>query len=165
MPGYVQKLRALVRILLAGDEPTDGVLCLAPYARFHDGPQTLLELLNGSDRFIPLEVPEDGSVRLITRTEIIWVAPHAGVEARLQRHTSFRVTHEEQVRMTMVDGTFLEGLLQLELPNELNRASDFLNLADDFFTLETGEGLLLVNKVRVREVRVFVASPMPAEPS
>jgi hypothetical protein len=54
-------------------------------------------------------------------------------------------------------------LLQLELPNELNRASDYLNLADDFFTLETSEGLLLVNKFRVREVRVFVASPMPAE--
>ena len=163
MAGYVQKLRALVRVLLAGDEPTDGVLCLAPYARFHDGPQTLLELLNSGDRVIPLEVPEDGSVRLVTRTEIVWVAPHAGVEARLQRHPGLRTAHEEQVRVRLVDGSFLEGLLQLELPNELNRASDFLNLADDFFALETDEGLLLVNKLRVREVRVFVAAPMPAD--
>lgn len=161
MPGYVQKLRAMVRVLLAGDDPVDGVLCLAPYARFHEGPQTLLELLNSGDRMIPLEVPEDGSVRMVTRTEIVWVAPHAGVEARLQRHTSFQVTNEERIRIRLIDGTSIEGLLQLELPSEFNRASDFLNMSEDFFALETTDGLLFVNKLRMREVRLFSASPLP----
>jgi len=163
MPGYVQKLRATVTVQIAGDDPVDGVLCLAPYARFHDGPQTLLELLNGGDRVMPVECPSDGSVRLVTRTEIVWVAPHAGVDARLQRPASCRVTHEEQVRVRLADGSVLEGLLQIELPNELNRASDFLNLAEDFFALETDDGVRFVNKLRVREVRLFAVSPLPLE--
>jgi hypothetical protein len=164
MAGYVQKLRASVRVLLVGDPPIDGVLCLAPYARFHDGPQTLLELLNSGDRMVPLEGGEEGTVRLITRSEIVWVAPHSGVEARLQRHTSFQVTNEEQVRIRLVDGTSLDGLLQLELPSEFNRASDFLNMTDDFFALESVDGLRFINKLRVREVRLFTASPLPVDP-
>jgi hypothetical protein len=162
MAGYVQKLRALVRVLLAGDEPVDGVMCLAPYSRSHDGPQTLLELLNSGDRMIPLEGLDDPAVHLLTRAEIVWAAPHAGVEARLQRPL-VKLQSEEHVRIRLSDGTQLEGLLQLERIGELNRASDFLNLGDDFFAVETDEGLLFVNKLRVRDVRLFSAAPLPVE--
>jgi hypothetical protein len=163
MPEYVQKLRANVRVVMAGDEPVDGVLCLAPYARFHEGPQTLIELLNGGDRMVPLEMPDDGSVRLLTRTGIAWVAPHAGVEARLQRPSSHQVTNEEQVVVRLADGGQIEGLLQLELPSEFNRASDFLNLTADFFAVETADGVVFVNKLQVREVRLYSASPLPLD--
>jgi len=162
MAGYVQKLRALVRVLLAGDEPVDGVMCLAPYSRSHDGPQTLFELLNSGDRMIPLEGLDDPAVHLLTRTEIVWAAPHAGVEARLQR-PHVKLQSEERVRIRLSDGSTVEGLLQLERIGELNRASDFLNLGDDFFAVETDDGLLFVNKLRVRDVRLFSAAPMPAE--
>lgn len=162
MAGYVQKLRASVRVLLAGDEPVDGVLCLAPYSRSHDGPQTLLELLNSGDRMIPLEGLDDAAVHLLTRAEIVWAGPHAGVAARLQR-PQVTSQSEERVRIRMSDGTTIEGLLQLERIGELNRASDFLNLGADFFAVETDEGLLFVNKLRVRDVRLFSAAPMPVE--
>src|SRR5262245_57363562 len=136
MPGYVQKLRASVRVRVADDDPVDGVMCLAPYARFHDGPQTLLELLNSDDRMIPLEGLEDDGVCLLTRADIVWVGPHEGVEARLQR-PAMTMPNEERVRIRLYDGSVLEGLLQLERIGELNRASDFLNMRDDFFALET----------------------------
>jgi hypothetical protein len=164
MPGYVQKMRATVRVVLAGDPPVDGVFCLAPWSRGHDGPQTLLELLNGGARVLPLEVP-DGSVRLLTRTAITWVAPHAGVDARLHRPPGHAGNAEEPVRLRLADGGEIEGLLQLERLGEFNRASDFLNLTDDFFAVETREGLVLVNKLQVREVRVFVMAPLPVDPA
>lgn len=160
MAGYVQKLRARVRLVLAGDEPVDGVLCLAPYSHLHEGPQTLLELLNSGDRMLPLESLDDESVHLLTRAEIVWAAPLAGVEARLQRPV-VKSPSEEQVRIRMSDGSVIEGLLQLERIGELNRASDFLNLRDDFFAVETAQGLHFVNKLRVRDVRLFIAAPMP----
>lgn len=160
MPGYVQKLRASVRVALTGDPPVDGVFCLAPWSRVHDGPQTLIELLNGGGRVLPLEMPEDGSVRLITRTAIEWVAPHAGVEAHLQRPPG-AASAEEPVRVRLADGRDLDGMLQLERLGEFNRASDYLNGVEDFFAVETREGLFLVNKLRVREVRVFVDAPLP----
>lgn len=160
MGGYVQKLRCSVRVLLAGDQPVDGVMCLAPYSHSHDGPQTLLELLNSGDRLIPLEGLDDASVHLLARAEIVWAAPHAGVEARLQR-PRVATESEERVRIRLSDGTTVEGMLQLERSGQLNRASDFLNLRDDFVSVETEEGLLFVNKLRVRDVRLFMAAPLP----
>jgi hypothetical protein len=160
MPGYVQKLRASVRVALAGDPPLDGVFCLAPWSRTHDGPQTLLELLNGSSRLVPLELPDDGSVRLLTRAAIEWVAPHAGVDPRLQRPGGTDDA-EEPVLLRLHGGAELEGLLQLERLGEFNRASDYLNRVEDFFAVETRAGLVLVNKLRIREVRVFAISPLP----
>lgn len=160
MKGYVQKLRATVRVLLAGDQPVDGVMCLAPYSHSHDGPQTLLELLNSGDRLIPLEGFDDESVHLLARSEIVWAAPHAGVEARLQRPV-VQAPSEERVRIRLSDGTTVEGMLQLERIGQLNRASDYLNLSSDFFAVETDEGLLFVNKLRVRDVRLFTSAPMP----
>jgi hypothetical protein len=160
MPGYVQKLRASVRVALAGDPPLDGVFCLAPWSRSHDGPQTLLELLNGGERVLPLELPDDGSVRLLTRTAIEWVAPHAGVDPRLQRPND-RDHAEEPVLVRLHGGAEVEGLLQLERAGEFNRASDYLNKVEDFFAVETRAGLMLVNKQRVREVRVFTTAPLP----
>lgn len=46
MPEYVAKLRARVRIGRPGEETIEGVVALAPRARFHDGPETILERLN-----------------------------------------------------------------------------------------------------------------------
>jgi hypothetical protein len=36
-------------------------------------------------------------------------------------------------------------------------------MTDDFFALETDEGLLFVNKQRVRDIRLFIVSPLPMD--
>jgi hypothetical protein len=65
------------------------------------------------------------------------------------------------VLLRLHGGAELEGLLQLERLGEFNRASDYLNRVEDFFAVETRAGLVLVNKLRIREVRVFAISPLP----
>ena len=49
----------------------------------------------------------------------------------------------------------------MELPEDLNRASDFLNGDGDFYPLMTRDGTVLINKTRVIDVQVFQESPLP----
>jgi len=49
----------------------------------------------------------------------------------------------------------------MELPGDLNRASDFLNAADDFFALVSGAETYLLNKSCVSSTLVFQSSPLP----
>jgi hypothetical protein len=49
----------------------------------------------------------------------------------------------------------------MELPETLNRASDFLNGEEDFFPLVTKQGIVLLNKHRVLYTRVYESSPLP----
>ena len=49
----------------------------------------------------------------------------------------------------------------MELPEHLNRVSDFLNQLEDFFPLGAERGVLLINKSRLACLRLFEGSPPP----
>ena len=100
-------------------------------------------------------------VRLVARLDIEWVSPNPGVDYRLIGPTTFRVTHQERVLVRLKSGDSLDGVIQMGLPEGLNRVSDFLNGGDDFFPIATAQGVFLVNKHAVRDVTLFEPSPLP----
>ncbi|HEY3215337.1 MAG TPA: hypothetical protein VGK93_02470 [Candidatus Eisenbacteria bacterium] len=163
MPEFSPKLRVAVRVRLSGEEPMDGFLLLSPESDFRPGPETILERLNASDRVIPFHRRSDGTTLLLTRLDLEWVVAGRG-KGDLSVPPSHFVTHQERVRIRFSGGGEMEGLIQMELPETLNRASDFLNGADDFFPLATVQGIYLVNKTRVLETRLFQSSPLPVAP-
>jgi hypothetical protein len=161
MPHFVDKMRLPVRVQVSGEEPMIGFLSVSPQSALHEGPETLLELLNTAQRMVPLVMAADSSVLLLTREHLDWVAPDPSVATDLVRPRPYLVTREERVAAEWLDGRRVEGLMPMELPRELNRASDYLNGQDDFFPLVTPSGTLLVNKSRIRGVRIFGSSPRP----
>ena len=99
---------------------------------------------------------------LVTRQHLDWVEAAEDADPELVSPRPFMVTREEVVAVEWLDGTRFEGRLPMELPNDINRASDYMNSDDDFFPLVMDSGTLLVNKLRLRAVRIFSASPRPA---
>ena len=161
MTAYVEKIRVPVRVAHAGLPPIEGELSCGPQAEFHAGPETLLELLNTRNRVIPLQRSEDDRTLLLSRADIDWVAADPAVAPSLVCPPTYQVTHQESVVIRLTTGASLEGQVQVELPEHLNRASDFMNGPDDFFPLLTPFGVLLVNKERVSCFELLSASPSP----
>lgn len=161
MPEFIPKLRVAVRIAQPGQEPTAGFFSLAPQAEFHEGPETVLERLNVRDRVIPFQRHSDSAMILLSRLELEWVAIGPSVNEDWICPPTFAITREERVRVRFKSGEEIEGLLRMELPELVNRASDFLNGQDDFFALVTSDGVRLVNKLAVLDTRVFESSPLP----
>lgn len=161
MPNIVKKNHVPARVTQPGMEHLIGTFALAPRARSHEGPETLLELLNSPLRVIPFVRAADDAVLLLTRLGIDWVEADADVEPSWIRPRNAVVTREERVQIRLAEGRRIEGLLQVVLPEHLNRASDFLNTGDDFFPLITPNATVLVNKARVTGIRLFEVSPEP----
>lgn len=161
MAEYVDKLRVVALVSEPGEEAVEGVFALNPQAQFHDGPETLLERLNSTDRVIPFQRSEDDAVLLLNRLEIEWVLPAPNESKELICPQTYRVTREEHIRVRLRSGEALEGLLRMELPEWFNRASDFLNGPEHFFPLVTERGVVLVNKLCVLSTRLFETSPEP----
>lgn len=161
MTSYVEKIRVPVRVGQAGMEPMDGYLSLGPQAEFHAGPETILERLNVVIRVVPFRRAEDERTLLLNRDEIEWVAAAPGVERELICPPNYQVTNQEHAVLRMMNGAILEGEVQMELPDHLNRASDFINGVEDFFPLMTPEGILLVSKLRVSCFELPAPSPRP----
>jgi len=163
MPSFINKIRVAARVHHPGLDNVRGFFALSPHAEFHPGPETLLELLNEAVRMVPFMRAADGAVILLRRIAIECVEPDLDVPPELIRSNTFLVTREERVQVWFENGRKIEGVLQMDLPDDVNRASDFINAADDFFPLVTRGATLLVNKSRVSGVRLYVSSPQPLE--
>jgi len=161
LTGYVRKHQAPVRVCLPGQDPIDGILSLAPDSPYHAGPQTILELLNSQVRAIPFVLQSSTDVLLLTRDNIDWAVAGSGVESSLMLSPPLAVTREENVLVTFSDGRAIDGLIQIELPEGMNRVSDFLNGPQDFFPLRTRIGTVFINKARVRDTRVNTTAGTP----
>ena len=163
MPEYVDKLRVSVRISRAGEPAVEGTLSLSPHSAVHAGPETLLELLDPQAGFLPFERAADDAVLLLSRPDIQWVMAGPEVDPEIVRPPTFRFTREERVRVCLRDGDQLDGVIQMELPETLNRVSDYLNGTERFFPLTTRRGTYLIHKAAVREICLFDSSPLPLE--
>jgi hypothetical protein len=165
MPEYVDKLRVTVRVSRPGEPAVEGTLSLLPHSAHHAGPETLLELLDPSAGFLPFERTTDDAVLLLSRPDIQWVMVGLEVDPELIRPPAYKFTREERVWVSLRDGDVIDGVIQMELPENINRVSDYLNGPDRFFPLTTRQGTFLVHKAAVREVCLFDTSPAPLEDS
>jgi hypothetical protein len=161
MAQYIEKIRVPVRLSQPGCVPVDGYLALDPTAQYHPGPETVLERVNAPDRVVPFQRGQDEAILLVSRADIEWIAADPAVAVTLVCPPNYTVTGEEHVRLRLIGGGELEGKIQMELPPEQNRASDFMNGGEDFFPLLTPFGILLVNKHRVSSMALSAPSPMP----
>lgn len=160
-PARVDKLLLPARVILPGLEQLVGSFALSPASPFRDGPESLLELLNSPLRVLPILRESDDAVLLVSRLAIDWVEVAPQVDVEMIRPRAYLVTREEHVQVRLMNGRLVEGRVTMELPDHLNRMSDFLNLPDDFFPLTTRSTIMLFNKSRIAAARLFHASPRP----
>jgi hypothetical protein len=156
---FVKKHGVAVRISQFGHDPLDGMFCVAPAPDPKNEGRTVLELLNSDRRVIPFIVSGDGSVILLTRVNLDWVMAQDHDGSGLILPDDYIIGREEPVEIEFMNGTTIDGILQMALDDEDTRASDFLNGPADFYPVLTRMGTLLVNKARVRSTRLSTISP------
>ena len=145
------RYRLPVTLSVADGPPVAGWLSLSRSPELNGRPQTLLERLNEPVSVVP--VTHGDVAHLVNRTLIEWAEPGPGVEAA-QIGPPANVTREEYASVWLRSGRKLEGVIAMEMPEGYNRTSDFINSRDEFFVLRCRDRTLLVNKRRVRELRI-----------
>jgi len=163
MSQCIHKLRIPVRLSRPAQEALDGFLLLSPQEHDDDRLETALDLLNSARTVIPFISPSEGSVLLLMRANIDWVAVGSSVDTRLIYPPNRSVTREQRVELHFMDGSHIDGIIQWDDAENLKRLSDFLSWCDDFFVVVATSATLIVNKQRIRETRVAESTPRPAQ--
>lgn len=162
-PAYVEKIRVPVCVSQPLLGPRDGWLQLFPHVGTPPRPETLLELLNSRRVVVPFIQADDSAVLLLTRVNIDWVIVGPRVDPHLVYPPDHVVTLEQRVDLRLIDESHVHALLQWNSPEGAVRLSDYLNQDSGFILARTGFGMLLVNRLRVRETRLMESTARPAE--
>ncbi|HEV7237661.1 MAG TPA: hypothetical protein VGQ36_00350 [Thermoanaerobaculia bacterium] len=144
----VPMIEVAVVVALAGVDPEEHFLYLAPYSERREGPETVADYLNGRRRFFPMVV--GGVPKMLNRDQILWVRYE-----KLPTVVDLEMTLVEKLTIIeLANGTRIEGMVPIgDRPRESSRISDVLNDAtESFVRIDADEDTYFVNKEFIRTV-------------
>jgi hypothetical protein len=144
----VPMIEVAVVVALAGIEPEEHFLYLAPFSERREGPETVADYLNGKRRFFPMVAA--GVPKMINREQILWVRYE-----KLPDIVELEMTIIEKLTIIeLSDGTRIEGVIPIDRPREQSRISDVLNDAHELFLRidDDDQQTYYVNKSFLRSV-------------
>jgi len=156
----VPKCRAEVKLCGMDGSVTRGSLFVDPASPRHGGQQTVLERLNGPEGFLVLEVGDAGQIEIFQKRHLLRVTPSSETVMDHVFVPDGLVTRQEDVILTMTNGSTMHGRIWMGLPHDRSRLSDFLNMGEEFFPLLIPGGIHLV-----RTDAVVKAVPLASAPT
>jgi hypothetical protein len=144
----INKRRQRAVVHWSDDRFTNVSFFLQDYAEGHSGRELILDVLNSSSDFLPLEDAETGKVSIVNKQRIRWVELK---ERELLKEIS--LPQEQSVEVEMMGGKVFRGRFPVEMPPERSRLSDHLNFTPQFIYLVQDDGDLILNKSYLFSVR------------
>jgi hypothetical protein len=140
-------MEVAVVVAIAGLDPEEHFLYLAPFSERRQGPETVADYVNSQRRFFPMV--SAGASKMINRDQIVWLRYE-----RLSAVIDLDATVIERLTiLEMTDGTRLEGILPIDRPREQSRISDVLNdPRETFLRIDDETDTYFVNKAFIRRV-------------
>jgi hypothetical protein len=121
----------------------------------HDGPESVLEMLNRPEAFFafrPAEPAPDEEVLLVSKAHTVSVAQQR--QAPIADPARLSAAKLLGLELVFADGTKLNGWASVELPPEHSRVLDYLNASPDaFIALWTHASTHYVNRAHVLYAR------------
>jgi hypothetical protein len=150
-PFSLPRTTVAARLVLTTGEPNMGTVFIMDRVPTHDGPESVLEMLNRPDAFFAFR-PDSGSLLLVAKTHTVAVSVAGapiGDPARLSAAQSV------EMELMLEGGSTISGRAQFELPDGHRRVLDYLNSGGGlpFFAVSQGGTTHYVNRAHVLYAR------------
>ena len=135
----VEKIKKPASIIFHDSTRLDGSFFVSKVSLNHPGMESIPELLSNDNNFLPFELM-DGEVAILRKKNIVLI--------QLQQDEHFRehlYPRQIPVRMRLLSGKTMEGVVFSDLPENQSRLSDFLNASHGFFYLKADDLNFFVN--------------------
>jgi hypothetical protein len=142
----------LARVLLTQGDMHPGELYVMERVPQHDGPETVLEMLNRREAFFAFRPEAGGELLLISKGHIVSVTLDR--QAPIADPARLSAAKLLGIEVVLAGGTTLNGWASAELPPEHSRLLDYLNASQEpFFALWTHASTHYVNRAHVLYAR------------
>ena len=137
----IEKDRFSVKLFFSNGKVDEGNIYLSLQAANHEGRESVGDVLNQQDAFLPVNFPTR-STRLVNKRHLLMVSfPSNEEEEDLGAEANL---HE--VLLHLSNGVQIEGRFIFLLPPHSSRVKDYLSQAESFMELRKEGEICLVNK-------------------
>jgi len=150
-PLRVRKEPIEVELLLAGEPPRRVELFLAEHGSRGFDRQSVLDLLEQSEGFLPACDRETGNWESFNSRSVTWIGM-SRIATDTDESANELYDRRKMVRVEFAGLRFLEGELLYSAPEESARVVDLMNRGERFLRLWSGDRVYLVNKASVLRV-------------
>jgi hypothetical protein len=138
-----RKVSVVIRCLDCGE--ITGELYLSLFSKRHSGKETVLEFMNGEDRFFALRSEQEPKLRMMNKDRVMAVEVSAEIELEHQDLAAMGAK-EEPMEVVFDNSHRVEGRAYVELPPTKSRLIDFLNQEEKFFFLRSNGTVHIINR-------------------
>lgn len=138
-------------LALAGRPPRRMTLFLAEHGDHAFGRQTILELLEQAEPFLPARDVETGVCEIFNARAVVWIGmSRNAMDAEGSADELFE--QRRCVRVALTGGASLEGEILYSASADGTRLVDYLNRRERFLRLWDGDRVFFVNRESVLRV-------------
>jgi hypothetical protein len=139
-------------LLLAQGDSQPGKIFVMERVPQHDGPETVLELLNRPEGFFAFQPAANHDVLLVSKQQTVSLAVDR--QAPIADPARLSAARTLGVEIALAGGTILGGWASAELPEAHSRVLDYLNaLPEPFFAVWTHAATYYLNRAFVLYAR------------
>ena len=140
----IEKDRFSVKLFFSDGKVDEGNIYLSLQAANHEGRESVGDVLNQQDSFLPVNFPAR-STKLVNKRHLLMVSfPSNEEEEDLEAEAS---AHE--VVLHLINGVQIEGRFIFLLPPHSSRVKDYLSQSESFMELWKEGEIYLVNKKHI----------------
>lgn len=137
----IEKDRFSVTLFFSDGKVDEGNVYLSFQAANHEGRESVRDVLNQQDSFLPVNFPKR-STKLINKRHLLMVSfPSSKEEGELEAEAN---PHEVAIHLD--NGVQVEGKFIFLLPPHSSRVKDYLSQTESFIELRKEEEIYLINK-------------------
>jgi hypothetical protein len=150
----IPKEKKTVLLKVPPGVPEERILFLSPFADSHQGRETLSDLLQKKETFLPV-LEKNNSLLLVRKESILWIEILEPEETEWYYLEMRNGAPKSKILIEFSTGDSMEGYIYALTPEGDRRVSDIVNLTIGFLHIETREGLYLINLSKVNSVRIL----------
>jgi hypothetical protein len=144
----IEKSLSPVKVFFLDGTIEEGSVYLSLHAAGHEGRETVSDVLNHKDQFIPINFKKE-QIRLINKAHIIMMS----FPQFKENMENSLPCYAADVEINLDNKTQKNGIFAFQLPKHLTRVKDFLNRADAFVELRIDNEIYLINKDHILSAR------------
>jgi hypothetical protein len=137
----IEKERFSVKLFFSDGKVDEGNIYLSLQAANHEGRESVRDVLNQQDSFLPVNFPAR-STKLVNKRHLLMVSFSSNAE----EGNSGDEANPHEVVLHLINGVRIEGKFIFLLPPHSSRVKDYLSQTESFMELRKEGEIYLINK-------------------